>query len=171
MVDDEIDALNEKKSSFNLTKTLEQDLELLNTTKYNINKTSFLISKLKIGKNLIEESKAELEQSVSHIDLQQLRLLYNETTANISSIQKNFEDLVAYHNNMVVEKLKYIFENLPKLSKNLKTSHENLVMLLKQEKELTDKVAKGDSLEVLEKVIFVLNEKYRIKGEYESIIS
>ena len=39
------------------------------------------------------------------------------------------------------------------------------------EKELTDKVAKGDSFEELEKIIFELNEKYRIKGEYESVIS
>ena len=36
---------------------------------------------------------------------------------------------------------------------------------------MTDEVAKGDSFEELEKIIFELNEKYRIKGEYESIIS
>lgn len=171
MVDDEIDALNVKKSSFNLNETLEQDLEFLNATKYKINKISSQISKLEIRKNLIEESVVELEQSISHIDLQQLRLLYNEVTTNISSIQKTFEDLVAYHNNMVVEKVKYISQDLPELSHKLKTSHEELVMLLKEEKELTDKVAKGDSFEELEKIIFELNEKYRIKGEYESIIS
>ena len=171
LVDDEIDDLNEKKSSFNLNETLEQDLEQLNVVKYNINKTSALISKLEIRKNLIEESKQDLEQSVFHIDLQQLRLLYNEATANISGIQKTFEDLVAYHNNMVVEKVKYISQDLPQLTNKLRTSREELGILLKQEKELTDKVAKGDSFEELEKVIFELNEKYRVKGEYESIIS
>lgn len=171
LVDDEIDILNEKKSSFNLNETLEQDLEQLNVIKYNINKTSALISKLEIRKNLIEESRRELEHSVSHIDLQQIRLLYNEATANISKIQKTFEDLVAYHNNMVVEKVKYISQDLPELINKLKVSREELALLLKQEKELTDKVAKGDSFEELEKVIFELNEKYRVKGEYESIIS
>lgn len=171
LVDDEIDDLNEKKSSFNLNETLEQDLEQLNVVKYNINKTSALISKLEIRKNLIEESKQDLEQSVFQIDLQQLRLLYNEATINISGIQKTFEDLVAYHNNMVVEKVKYISQDLPQLANKLKTSREELGILLRQEKELTDKVAKGDSFEELEKVIFELNEKYRVKGEYESIIS
>ena len=73
-----------------------------------INKISSQISKLEIRKNLIEESVVELEQSISCIDLQQLKLLYNEVTTNISGIQKTFEDLVAYHNNMVVEKVKYI---------------------------------------------------------------
>lgn len=69
LVDGEIAALNEKKASFNLNETLEQDLEELNIVKYNINKTSALISKLEIRKNLIEESRRDLEQSISHIDL------------------------------------------------------------------------------------------------------
>ena len=171
LVDDEIAALNEKKASFNLNETLEKDLEELNIVKYNINKTSALISKLEIRKNLIEESRKDLEQSISHIDLQQLRLIYEEVTENISGIQKTFEDLVAFHNNMVIEKVKYISQDLPELMSKLKDSQEELSLLLKQEKELTDKVAKGDSFEDLEKIIFELNEKYRIKGEYESVIS
>jgi uncharacterized protein YydD (DUF2326 family) len=171
LLDDEIDALNVKKSSFNLNETLEEDLELLNATKYKINKTSSQISKLEIRKNLIEESVVELEESISNIDVQQLKLFYNEVTTNVSGIQKTFEDLVAYHNNMVVEKVKYISQDLPELSRKLKASHEELAMFLRDEKELTEKVSKGDSFEELEKIIFELNEKYRVKGEYESIIS
>ena len=163
MVDDEIDAFNEKKASFNLNKTLEEDLEQLNIVKYNINRTSALISKLGIRKNLIEESQRDLEQSISHIDLQQLRLLYEEVAENISGVQKTFEDLVAFHNNMVIEKVKYISQDLPELIQKLQDSQEELSILLRKEKELTDEVAKGDSFEELEKIIFELNEKYRIK--------
>ena len=171
LVDDEIDVLNKKKASFNLNETLEEDLEQLNIIKYNINRTSALISKFEIRKNLIEESQRDLEQSISHIDLQQLRLLYEEVTKNISGVQKTFEDLVAFHNNMVIEKVKYISQDLPELVQKLQNSQEELSLLLRKEKELTDEVAKGDSFEELEKIIFELNEKYRIKGEYESIIS
>lgn len=146
-------------------------MDQLNIVKYNINKISALISKLEIRKSLIEESKQELEQSISYIDLKQLKLLYNEASINVSGIQKTFEDLVAYHNNMVVEKVKYISKELPELSNKLKSYRKELDLLLKQEKMLTDKIAKGDSFEELEKVIFDLNERYRIKGEYESIIS
>jgi len=171
MINDDINVLNMKKDSFNLNKTLEQDLELLNETKYKINRISSQISKLKIRRNLINESLNELEQNISHIDLQQLRLLYNEVTLNISGIGKTFEDLVSYHNNMVNEKINYISQDLPKISQDLKDYHEELELLLKKEKELTHKVAKGDSFEELEKIISELNEKYRAKGEYESIIS
>lgn len=72
---------------------------------------------------------------------------------------------------MVIEKVKYISQDLPELIQKLKGLQEELSLLLRKEKELTDKVAKGDSFEELEKIIFDLNEKYRIKGEYESIIS
>ena len=171
LLEDEIIKLNEKKSSFNLNETLEEELEQLNLVKYNINKTSSFISKLEIRKNLIEESKQELESSISHIDLQQLRLLYNEVAANISGIQKTFEEVVAYHNNMVVEKVKYISQDLPQLTEKLNVAHSELSSLLKQEKDLTERVSKGDSFEELEKVIAELNEKYREKGEYENIIS
>lgn len=171
LLEDEIIKLNEKKSSFNLNETLEEDLEQLNLVKYNINKTSSFISKLEIRKNLIEESKQELESSISHIDLQQLRILYNEVATNISGIQKTFEELVAYHNNMVVEKVKYISQDLPQLTEKLNVAHSELSSLLRQEKDLTERVSKGDSFEELEKVIAELNEKYREKGEYENIIS
>ena len=171
ILDDEIDALYEKKASFNLNENLEQDLEQLNDVKYNINRISAMISKLEIRRNLIEESKYELEQSISHIDLQQLRMIYSEVIINIGGIQKTFEDLVTYHNNMVVEKMKYILQDLPKLLDKLEKANEELASLLIQEKELTEKISKGDSFEELEKVIFELNEKYRLKGEYESVIA
>lgn len=171
ILDDEIDALYEKKASFNLNENLEQDLEQLNAVKYNINRTSAIISKLEIRRDLIEESEHELEQSISHIDLQQLRMIYSEVTTNIVGIQKTFEDLVAYHNNMVVEKMNYISQDLPGLIDKINKANEELASLLIQEKKLTEKVAKGDSFEELEKVIFELNEKYRLKGEYESVIA
>jgi hypothetical protein len=113
----------------------------------------------------------ELDQSFSSIDLKQLKLLYSEVKTNISGIQKTFENLVTYHNNMVVEKAKYISQDLPDILGKLEIYQNELAILLKQEKILTDKVAKGDSFEELEKIIFELNEKYRIKGEYENIIS
>jgi uncharacterized protein YydD (DUF2326 family) len=171
MIEDEISALNEKKSSFNINEDFENELEKLNNIKYRINKTSSMISKMNIRKNLIEESKTELEQSISLIDLKQLETLYSEATVNVAGIQKTFSDLVAYHNNMLVEKAKFIAADLPSLVEKIKEEEKMMATLLTTEKELSEKIAKGDSFEELEKIIVELNEKYRTKGEYESIIS
>ena len=171
LLEEEIISLNEKKSGLNLNKDFEKDLEHLNDIKYNINILSSQISKLEIKKSLIEQSVQALEESKSHIDLQQLKVLYSEVTVNISGIQKTFEDLVSYHNNMVVEKIKFISQDLPQLNNEINNQQNKLSLLLKQEEELTERISQGDSFEELEKIISDLNEKYRRKGEYESIIS
>ena len=116
MIEDDIVELNKKRGLFNLNEAFEHDLEQLNLIKYRINKQSSLISKIEIRKNLIEESVAELEQSKASIDLSQLRVLYDEVTMNVSDIHKTFEDLVVYHNRMLLEKVKFISNELPELN-------------------------------------------------------
>ncbi len=171
LIENDILALNEKKSTFNLNETFEEDLDKLNNIKYKINKTSSSISKMNIRKDLIEEAKLDLEQNISSIDLKQLETLYSEATINITGIQKTFADLVAYHNNMLIEKAKFISADLPALMNKIKEEEKIMASLLRAEKELSSKIAKSDSFEELENIIVELNEKYRIKGEYESIIS
>lgn len=171
LIDDEIDALNRKKETFNLNESLEQDLDELNVVKYNINKISSLISKMEIRKNLIEEAKKELENNISFIDIQQLKILYQEVTLNIEGIHRSFEELVAYHNKMILEKVKFISQDLPDLENKLEESRKDLNNLLSEEKRLSEKISKGNTFDELEKVISELNEKYRIKGEYESTIA
>lgn len=171
IIEDEIEVLNQKKALFNLNESLEQDLEELNLIKYNINKVSSTISKLEIRKNLIEEAKSELESNVSYIDMQQLRVLYKEVKLNIGGIHRSFEDLVEYHNKMIREKIKFISQDLPELEVRLANAGKELNSLLADEKKVSEKVSKGDTFDELEKVITELNEKYRMKGEYESIIA
>lgn len=171
MINDEIDELNKKKSNFNLNEDFEQNMEQLNLIRYNLNKTSSTISKMKIRKNLIEEAKKEMENSVASIDLKQLEILYAEAKINVTGIQKTFKDLVSYHNKMLVEKVKFITAELPTLTEKIHAEELQINSLLKKEKDLSLKISKGDSFEELEKIIIALNEKYRTKGEYESIIS
>ena len=171
ILEDEITLLNQKKESFNLNENLMQDLENLNLIRYEINKTSSLIAKLEIRKNLIEDSQKELNSNISYIDMQQLKNLYKITKYNITNMQKKFEDLVAYHNKMIIEKIRFIAKDLPNLKTEINNANAKLQTLLLQEKELSQKISRGNSFAELEELIAALNEKYQKKGEYESIIS
>lgn len=171
MLDNEILELNKKKKSFNINENFEKDLDELNKIKYRINKISSEIVKLGIRKDLIEEAKENIENSTTNIDLKQLKELYDEAKLNVSGIQKTFEDLVSYHNTMIVEKLKFITEDLPSLNEKIKLENIELNKLLEEEKTMSEKIAKSDSFEELEKTITNINEKYRLKGEYENTIS
>ena len=171
ILDDEILELDKKKKTFNINENFEQDLEELNKIKYKINKLSSEVVKSGIRKDLIEEAKENMENSTTNIDLKQLKALYDEAKLNISGIQKTFEDLVNYHNTMIVEKLKFITEDLPSLNERIRLENIKLNKLLEEEKVVSKKIAKSDSFEELEKIIAKLNEKYMLKGEFESTIS
>ena len=170
LIDDEIEDLNRQKVSLNLNESFESDLDKLNSLRYQINKTSSEVSNYNIRKDLIIEAEQEINSTKAEIDLQQLRLIYQQATKQISGIQKTFDDLVRYHNQMVVEKVKFIKKELPDLEKQIQNKNEYLKKLLSEEKSLSAIIAKGDSFEELEKLIGELNEKFRKKGEYENII-
>lgn len=154
----------------NINEYFEIDLEKLNQLKYQINILSSEISNLNIRKDLIHETEKDLLSSASNIDLQQLQIIYNQATNNMASIQKSFEDMVQYHNQMIKEKANYITKELPALLQKIDQKGKVINKLLKKEAELSAIISKSDTFEELEILIVELNEKYRNKGEYESII-
>ena len=170
LIDNNIEVINKKKTSLNINKNFEKDLEELNRLKYSINLLSSDISKLSMRKDLIEETKQDLLSSKSTIDLKQLEMIYKQAKRNIPSLQKSFEDMVNFHNQMIKEKANYITKELPSLNKTLEEQNSRLKKLLQKESELSLIISKSDSFEELEELIIELNEEYRKKGEYESII-
>lgn len=170
LIDIDIEKLNAKKSNFNQNANFEEDLNNLNKVKYEINKLASIISKLNIRKEIIKETEAELKSSKSTIDLRQLEIIYEQATSKVSSIQKSFGELVAFHNSMIEEKVKFITKELPVLEKSIIEKTDSLQKLLVQESRLTSLISLSDSFEELEVIISELTEKYRKKGEFENTI-
>ena len=171
LVEREIQNLNEKKANLNINENYEEDLAHYTQIKYEKNKTAELISNLEIRMNIIVETQREMEQEMSDIDLQQLRQIYFQAGTQFEKIQHTFEELVTYHNKMVAEKIRFISKELPELNSKITDERKCLDTLCEEEREYATIVAQGDTFAELEKLIEELNEKYRQKGEYESIIS
>ncbi|GMU85892.1 MAG: hypothetical protein AMXMBFR48_11340 [Ignavibacteriales bacterium] len=170
LIDSKIEDLNQKKSSFNLNENFEQDLSELNRVKYRINKIGSDIGKLNIRRSLIKEAEDDLKSSKFEYDIEQLKMIYEQATSGIEKIQKSFSDLVYFHNNMIEEKVKFLTNELPFLEKQISKHKEDLSEYLATEADLTGLISKSDSYGELEKIIGELNDNYRQKGEFESII-
>jgi uncharacterized protein YydD (DUF2326 family) len=170
LINNDIEELNKRKSTFNLNENFEADLDKLNHLKYEITKVSSTIGRLNIRKNLIKETEQELNDSVSKIDINHLELISQQATSQITGIQKTFDDLVNYHNQMIVEKAKFITKELPSLENSIAEKNESLKKLLSEEKKLASDISKSESFEELELLIIEMNEKFRKKGEYENVI-
>ena len=170
ILDGEIELLNRRKANFNLNEDFESDLDKLNHVRYQLNIISTEIGRLNIRRDLITEAKQDLEKSVSHIDLRQLENIYRQATDRVTGIQKTFEELCCFHNQMIAEKVSYIAKDLPRLESDIKAKSAHLNRLLLEEAKLSAAISRSDSFEELEKQILELNEKYRKKGEYENTI-
>ncbi|EOA5541938.1 DUF2326 domain-containing protein [Vibrio mimicus] len=171
IVETEIDELDRKKSSLNINENFERDLNKLNKVRYEINRVSNDLGNLNLRKDLIEETKSELSSTASYIDLSQLESIYNQASNNLGKLNKTFGELVNYHNKMVNERISYITKELPIIESKIKSKNYELNNFLKVEKDLAELVSKSSSFEDLEVLISKLNDKYRDKGEFESIIS
>ncbi|MBY7828031.1 DUF2326 domain-containing protein [Vibrio fluvialis] len=171
IVETEIDELDRKKSSLNINENFERDLNKLNKVRYEINRVSNDLGNLNLRKDLIEETKSELSSTASYIDLSQLESIYNQASNNLGKLNKTFGELVSYHNKMVNERISYITKELPLIESKIKSKNHELNDFLKVEKDLAELVSKSSSFEDLEVLISKLNDKYRDKGEFESIIS
>lgn len=139
LIENEIADLDAKKSLLNINENFESDLNLLNKTKYEITKSSSLISKLSIRRDIILDAQREMEESISNIDIRQLEILYSEAKNNLEYMNKTFENLVNYHNKMIVEKVNFITKDLPDLERQISYEQNKLNKNLKLESELSKK--------------------------------
>ncbi len=167
IIDRNIDELTSKKNSFNLNENYEDDLYALNNIKSEINILSSELSRLEFRKELIVESKNELEKEFSKIDNLEIRNLYEEAKVLIPNLQKTFEDTLNFHNQMIVEKIQYITKEFPAIEAKINTTKKILNKQLSQEIILTNKLRKTGVLDELQKIVSELNIAYEKKGRFE----
>lgn len=167
IVNKEIDRLDEIRKSFHLNKEYESDLEKLNLIKSEINVTSNRISHLEMRVELIEESRDDLNSNKANIDTDQIKALYDSAKSLIPNIQKTFEETLSFHNEMILQKLKFIEEGLPSLHESL--SHEKLRLreLISQESTFSAEFNESNSIKDLEVIIVDLNLFHEKKGALE----
>lgn len=170
-VEREIKKLEAKKTTLNINPQIEQDLAELSSVKERLNQVTSLITSQRIRKDVIQESVREFNAQQFTEDISELRLIYQQASSLIPNMQRTFEDMVAYHNKMLTNRVKFIEEELPALDTKIASLTSELASLRKSENELTAKVIASDTFEDLEKIINDLNEQYKRKGEYSAIIS
>lgn len=164
IIDERIKELEKQKSFFNLNEFFEKQLSELNNIKSELSKSSSRLSQLHMRRELILESKAELENEKTHIDTKEIELLYKKASKLIPNLQVSFQDTVKFHNELIREKVQYITEELPDLTISLQTLNDKINRLRDREKELSSTIGSSDYNINYESVLLELNEKYEKKG-------
>lgn len=167
IVEKQIIELSKLKDSFNLNENYQVDLDQLNVIKQTMNKSSTVISRLELRRELIIESKEDLEKNIAEIDTEQIRRLYEKANSIIPDLQKSFEETISFHNEMIKNKIEFITSELQGVENSLLTEKRELSELLIREKTISEKLNKEGAIEDLQKVIDDLNRFHERKGAFE----
>ncbi|MBH0040848.1 DUF2326 domain-containing protein [Pseudoalteromonas sp. SWXJZ10B] len=167
IVERDIEQLERKKYNFNINEDYESDLESLNEVRARLNLLYAKQSQLSLRKELIEESKIELERDIANGEISQIAELYSQAKVIIPSLQKSYEDIVAFHNQMISEKIHYVTEELPSLQEQLIKTVSDIQLNLSKEQQFVDSLQKADAVDELQVIITELNGMYEQKGRLE----
>jgi uncharacterized protein YydD (DUF2326 family) len=163
IIDRKIQKIEEEKNFLNINPLYIEQINELNGIKLNINKNSSEISRLEIQIDLIKESEKELQEEKLDIDINKIRLLYTKANSFIKNIQKSFEEVYSFHNNMIKERLIFITEELPSLELKFSKLNIELKNLLLKESEISEKLKKKGVMENQEQLITELTKLYEQK--------
>lgn len=160
----EIADLEHEKNSFNINENYEADLDRFNALGTELNLLASRQSQLELRKELIEESRRELENDLADSQVERIADIYQQAKLLIPGLQKTYEETVAFHNRMLAEKITFITNELPELEDKLHDTQRRLQATLKEEASLKQRLQKTALFETLQSIIVQLNTKHERRG-------
>jgi uncharacterized protein YydD (DUF2326 family) len=167
LVNSKIKELQQVKSNFNFNEKFDTQIKELNEIKLNLSKFSTEFSRLNMRRELIIESKENLEEEKTNIDANQIELLYRKASKLIPNLQVSFQETIQFHNDLIDEKIKYIEKELPSLIEKLKSISKEINFLRRKEKELSEFISASEYNDDYDKILIDLNSFFERKGNLE----
>lgn len=167
LVNSKIEELQKQKANFNFNEKFESQIVELNEIKLSLTKLSTDLSRLNMRRELILESKADLETEKTNIDISQIESLYNKASKLIPNLQVTFQDTVKFHNDLIDEKIKYIDKELPGLTEKLQSISKEITLLRRREKTLSVFISVSEYSDDYDIILINLNSFFETKGNLE----
>lgn len=162
-----IEALNVQKERLDLTEDYQKQLESFDALKAEMGRTATQLSVINIRKELIQESRNNLENDVSKVSTDEIESLYREAKLLLPNLKKSFEESVQFHNQMIKNKLEFITKELPELTRKERDLTQKLNALERDADSFKNLLHKDKTLEVLDKI----NEEFQILVERQAKLS
>ncbi|KAJ92761.1 hypothetical protein DF41_18575 [Raoultella planticola] len=108
IINRDIGTQEELISNFQVADSYNDMLAGLNKLKSKISEVSITLSSLEFKKTLNDKAILELEKSYENINPLDLQKLYLEATERLGNLNKEFTELLSFHNKMLVKKAEFI---------------------------------------------------------------
>jgi uncharacterized protein YydD (DUF2326 family) len=172
LLDHEIEEIEQKKQEFEVVEAYEAEIENLGLVQAKIAELSQEIGSLELRVSLSKQTLEELRRNFSQIDVQSLRAIYEEAGHLIPDLQKSFEELLTFHNQMTRNKLRFVSDSIQETENQLTARKQTLQECLQQEsvllKNLTGTKTTFSEYEALNRKLTTLHEK---RGQISGVLN
>ena len=170
VVENRIVELEKQKAAYHLNSDFEKDLEDLTSTKQMLSQLAVVQNSINLRRSLIREAAEEVTAMKSQANAQEVAAIYQQARAFNHNIQRTFEELLAFHNEMLSRKANFIAEELPELDQRLQEINMDIAAYRKREKALEEKLNLSVNFEQFDKFISSLNDLYQQRGTLKKSI-
>lgn len=170
IVKSEIDELEKQKEQVCLNPEFDDEMSELSDLKYRITSLSAQLSSLKLRYSIMEEAKEEILSKKSDVDVATLKAIYKQAQRFVPDLHHTFEQLLEYHNSMLVRKADFIADELPTIENQIVKLETRIDELHKSEKVLSQKLTQSVSYVDYENLVTELTQKYERMGSLKQQI-
>ncbi|WP_240463414.1 DUF2326 domain-containing protein [Mycoplasma procyoni] len=165
-----LEALNSKKDFLKIDRDIELDLNELLKIRKEINDLTIDIMSLDIKKNTIEESLLELKGDHQSFDYQTLEYVYKQTKQFVPQLQKTFQDLISFNNNMLENKIDFISSDLPNIKNKIAKKQNQLSELYKQEQMQKLRLGEEEYVDALQEILEEITKLNESRTKYSTLL-
>jgi uncharacterized protein YydD (DUF2326 family) len=151
-LDQLISTLKKRKSDLDLEENYQAQLDEFDRIKVELTRTATQLSAVQLRRELIEDSARALNEDFSQVSTDEIKRLYEDAKLLLPSLQRTFEESVAFHNEMVKNKLAYITKELPSLSSQERELKRKLHQFEEEANQFKSLFQKEKTLITLEKI-------------------
>lgn len=153
-----LNQLIEKRDSFKINEKYnyeEDKLANLNQEIINLNNEILI---LELNKETLKNRLSIIESSNFKDNSETIELIYKEAEIYNITLQKKFEETVAFHNRMIENERQYLFKRIKKIDQNIENIQDNRAKITNLYSQLLDELSQNGSLAQYTKLNDEINE-------------
>ena len=170
LLNKEVADLTSARDSLDFGKSVANDLAILNKLQTKISELKSLVARLNLRIELNKEALKQLLNSKSNISTDSIAKLYSQAKIEFPNLKKKYEDVFAFHNQMIENKVKYLQAMFGNIEKQVTEKQGLLQIELQEESKVMERISKVGALAEYDNVNVKLQEKSREKGVKEGLI-
>lgn len=165
IIQSDLDTLYSKRKEIDYVDIYEREINNKSKINEKINKVNSEIELLEFEKSMIEKSIKDLKKDKFNVDLGLIEEIYIRAKSFNKDLQKEFQDIVNFHNSMIDNRIEFIMPKLNVKEELISKKYNERELLIKEKKDIIIDLVDQGLLNELENINEDIDNLNIEKGE------